>query len=55
MNYIQALMNPQKAYEEMIKTNPQFKKFVEDNQGKSVEQIAKENGIDPKLISSFIK
>lgn len=30
----------------MMKSNPQFAQFVEQNRGKSPEQIAKENGID---------
>ena len=33
-------------FENMMRNNPQFAKFVSDNKGKSPEQIAKENGID---------
>ena len=34
---------------------PQFEKFINDNQGKSLEQIAQENGIDPEIIRQFIR
>lgn len=45
--------NPQAMYDEMIKTNPQFAKFVEDNKGKTAEEIAKANNLDPALLSLF--
>lgn len=37
LGWISALksMNPDAVYQQMINTNPQFKKFVEDNQGKA--------------------
>ena len=47
--------DPNKVCQEMLKTNPQFAKFVKDNEGKSPEQIAKENGIDPSILSLFSK
>ena len=45
--------DPNKVYEEMMKTNPKFAKFVKENEGKSPEQIAKENGIDPSILELF--
>lgn len=45
--------NPEVAYQNMLKNNPQFAQFVKDNEGKSIEQVAKENGIDPSILSLF--
>lgn len=59
-NSLQALansmrgINPQTAYNLLISKNKNFAKFVKENQGKSVEQIAKENGLDYSAISNFI-
>ncbi|MCQ2465731.1 MAG: hypothetical protein MJ095_09125 [Oscillospiraceae bacterium] len=38
--------NPDELYNELMKNNQQFREFVQNNQGKSAEQIARENGID---------
>lgn len=32
--------------QQLMHSNPQFREFAERNQGKSPEQIARENGID---------
>lgn len=55
MNILQLLSSrdPNMVYQEMMRTNPQFKEFVEKNKGKSVEEIAKENGIDPSVLNLF--
>lgn len=45
--------NADAVFQQMINTNPQFKKFVEDNKGKSADQICKENGIDASILSKF--
>lgn len=45
--------NPQELYDNMLKTNPQFAQFVEANKGKSPEEIAKANNIDPAILSLF--
>ena len=42
--------NADELYYSMLQNNPQFKAFVEQNKGKSIEQIAKENGINPQLL-----
>lgn len=42
-------------YEQLMKNNPKFAKFVEDNQGKTPEQIATENGIDPMVLKYLMR
>ena len=46
--------NPNAIYNQMLNSNPQFKNFIEQNKGKSPEQIAQENGIDINQIKSFL-
>ena len=46
--------NPSALYSRLMQTNPQFARFVEDNQGKTPEQIAKENGIDYNYLRRFL-
>ena len=43
--------DPQALFERMVRTNPQFATFVEQNRGKAPDQIARENGIDPALLA----
>ena len=38
--------NPGAFVMQFARTNPQFAAFVQQNQGKSIEQIASENGVD---------
>ena len=38
------------VFQTMLRSNPQFAKFVADNKGKTPEQIAKENNIDYQAI-----
>lgn len=38
--------NPETLYNDMLRNNPQFKNFVEQNKNKTPQQIAEENGID---------
>lgn len=42
--------NPDVVFNELMKNNPQFKSFIESNRGKSPEDIARENGIDPAIL-----
>ena len=42
--------NTDEVFNDMMKNNLQFRQFIEANKGKSVEQIAKENGINPQLL-----
>ena len=45
--------NPQ-GLANMIQSNPKFNQFVANNKGKSVEQIARENGLDMDMVRSLI-
>lgn len=36
---------PEAIFNQMYQSNPEFKQFVDNNQGKSMEQIARENNI----------
>lgn len=47
--------NPDAMFAQMMNTNPQFKAFVENNKGKTPEQIARENGIDTSVLSQFMR
>lgn len=38
--------SPEHAFRQMMQNNPQFRQFVEQNKGKTPEQVARENGID---------
>lgn len=38
--------NPQQIAQNLMRQNPQFKAFMDANQGKTPEQVAKEHGID---------
>lgn len=38
--------NPQQIAQNLMQHNPQFRAFVQANQGKSPEQVAKEHGVD---------
>lgn len=37
--------NPEKLYNQMYNSNPQFKDFVDKNKGKSLQEIARDYGI----------
>ena len=47
--------NPNVLYQQMLNNNPQFRQFVEQNKGKTIEQIANENGIDVNALMQIIK
>lgn len=38
--------NPDQIAQQMMQSNPQFRQFVENNKGKTPEQVAREYGID---------
>jgi len=48
------LGKPQDIYNRLLQTNPQFKKFVEDNKDKTPEQIAQENGVDINMLQQLM-
>ena len=47
--------NPWGMYNNLMRNNPQFRQFVNDNRGKSAEQIAQEHGIDLSMLKDFMK
>lgn len=47
--------NPQAFARMLANKNPQFAQFLQENKGKSPEQIARENGIDISQIRKFMK
>lgn len=60
MNNIMGLVNavkgnPQGMFNNMMQTNPQFRKFINDTRGKSVDQIAQEYGVDMSLLNNLLK
>lgn len=38
--------SPEQMLQQMINSNPQIAQFMEQNKGKSPQQVAQENGID---------
>lgn len=38
--------NPEQIARQLMQQNPQFRAFVQANQGKSPDQVARENGLD---------
>ena len=42
--------NADQLYNELLQNNEQFRQFMQQNQGKSVEQVAQEHGINPQLL-----
>lgn len=46
--------NPQDVYNYMLSNNPQFRQFIEENKGKSLEDIALAYDIDLDLIKKFM-
>lgn len=46
--------NPEQIAMNLMRQNPQFKQFVEQNRGKTPEQVARENGIDFSQIRSLM-
>ena len=38
--------NPEQIAQQLMQQNPQFRAFVQANQGKSPDQVARENGVD---------
>lgn len=54
LQMIQGIKNPQAMAQNLMQQNPQFKEFVTQNQGKSPDQIAKENGLDLSSIKGLL-
>lgn len=47
--------NPQAMFDQMMQSNPQFAQFMNDNKGKSVEQIARDYGVDLNMIKQLVR
>ena len=47
--------DPQQVAQLMAQRNPQFAAFLQQNKGKTPEQIASENGIDMNLVWELLK
>ena len=47
--------NPEQIAQQMMQSNPNFKRFMDANRGKSPEQVAEENGIDLGSFMSHFK
>lgn len=43
------------VYNRLLQNNPQFAQFVQQNQGKSMDDLAKEYGIDPQMLQSMFR
>lgn len=46
--------NPDQIAQQMMQSNPQFRQFVEQNKGKTPEQVAREHGIDLSQFKSMM-
>ena len=55
MKRMMAGQDPNTVMRMMAQRNPQFAQFVDENKGKSPEQIAKEYGIDWNMIKGMMK
>lgn len=55
LNSLKQIMggNPQAVYDDLMRNNPQFQQFMQQNKGKTPEQVARENGIDLDAVRSF--
>lgn len=46
--------NPDQIAQQMMQNNPQFRRFVEQNKGKTPEQVAREHGVDLSQFKSMM-
>lgn len=46
--------DPNQVCNMLMKSNPQFKKFIEENEKKSIKEIAMEYDLDLDMIKKFI-
>lgn len=47
--------NVDSVFNQMMQSNPNFRQFVNENQGMSAEQIATKYGIDMSIVNSLMK
>ena len=58
VNGIKQMMNgqnPDTVMKMFAQKNPQFAQFLQDNQGKSPQQIAQDYGLDWNMVQGFMK
>lgn len=57
MGLLQDLLsgNPDVLFREMYRSNPQFKKFVDENKNKTAQEIMRDNHIDPDAFQQCLK
>lgn len=46
--------DPNQVYRQLINSNPEFKKFVQDNNNKTIEEIAMEYNINLDILKKLI-
>lgn len=46
--------NPEQIFQNMMQNNQQFQRFMEQNRGKTPEQVARENGVDLSQFKSLM-
>lgn len=54
INIDQIMNDPKTLFEEMMRSDPEFVKFVNANKGKTLEQIAQDNMIDINALNKLI-
>ena len=47
--------NPDAMFRQMMQNNPQFAQFVQENQGRTPEQIAQAYGIDVGMLNQLMR
>ena len=59
MNQMQGIMrmmqgkDPNAMMQQMLQSNPQFVRFLRENQGKTPSQISQAYGLDPQMLRSL--
>ena len=53
INQLRAIGNPQQAFNQLYRTNPQFRQFADSMRGKTPEQAFRENGLDFNRFRNF--
>ena len=48
-------LNPESLKQQLMQSNPQFADFVRKNANKSIDQIAKDYGLDHSVVSNLLK
>lgn len=54
INVLLSGKNPDAVFSDLMQNNSQFRSFVEQNKGKTPEQIAKENGLNIEQIKAML-